>query len=96
MRGRWLHTALVIVLLNALVAIVSAVVGLLILLALTGVPLWLFSIVVSAFGALVVPYSAIAYVLLYGNAVADLEGLDPAEPLGEPDPRAQRAPAARH
>jgi hypothetical protein len=94
-RGRWLHTALVIVLLNALVALVSGVVGLLILLALTGVPLWLFSLVVSAFGALVVPYSAIAYVLLYGNAVADLEGLDPAEPLGEPDTRAREAPAAR-
>ena len=39
-----------------------------------GIPLWLFSTFVTAFAALLVPYTAIAATLLYGDARAEHEG----------------------
>ena len=80
-QGRWLHTAAVIALLNAVVAVVGGVVGLLLLVLLSGLPLWLFSILVTASSTLVVPYTAIAMVLLYGDARAEQEEREPAESL---------------
>jgi len=69
-RGRWGHTAAVVALLTELTAAFSLFVGLGILLAVPGLPLWLFSVVLSSFTMLVVPYVALSYVLLYGDAVA--------------------------
>jgi hypothetical protein len=80
-KGRWFHTATVIVLLNVLVGLVAAVAGLVLLVLLTGLPLWLFSILVTMSSALVVPFTAIAMVLLYGDAKAELEGEQRAERL---------------
>ena len=62
------------------VAVVAAG-GLLLLMALSGVPLWLFSVIVSAASALIVPWSAIGAVLLYGDAAAEQNELEPAELL---------------
>ena len=91
-RGRWLHTAVIVVALNALVGVIAVTVGLVLLVLLTGIPLWLFSILVSASSAVIVCYSAASFVLLYGDARAQLEELEPAEPL---DPAAVRPRAAR-
>ena len=74
-RGRWLHTALVIALLNGAVALLALVVGLLILLVATGLPLWLFAAIVSLVSALTVPIAAIAMTLLYGDAIAEQQGM---------------------
>ena len=75
-RGRWLHTALVIALLNGAVALLALVFGLLILLVATGLPLWLFAATVSLVSALTVPIAAIAMTLLYGDAIAEHESGD--------------------
>ena len=80
-RGRWFHTAGVFMLLNAFVGLVAGAAGLLLLMALSGVPLWLFSIIVSASSALIVPWSSIGAVLLYGDAAAEQNELEPAELL---------------
>ncbi len=80
-RGRWLHVAGVVLLLNGVVALVNAVVGLLLLLVLSGLPLWAFSVIVTVFAALVVPYASIGLILLYGDAVAQDDGIEVAEPL---------------
>ncbi|MCP4224785.1 MAG: hypothetical protein GY773_15725 [Actinomycetia bacterium] len=78
-RGRWWHTLGSIILLNLIVAVAAAIVGLVFLVALAGVPLWLFSVLVTAVLVLVVPYPAIAMVLLYGDARAEQEGAERAE-----------------
>ena len=79
--GHWFHTAAVIVLLNGLVALFSLVVGMVVLVVFSGLPLWLFSILVSSFSVLVVPYTAIAFVLLYGDRVAEEVDAEPAAQL---------------
>ncbi|NNE72494.1 MAG: Vps62-related protein [Acidimicrobiales bacterium] len=79
--GRWLHTAGVMALANALVAGLAILVGMALLLILADVPLWLFSIIVTASSALVVPVTAIVSVLLYGDAVAEANDAAPAEKL---------------
>lgn len=85
-RGRWFHTAAMVVVLNALVGAVAVAVGLVLLVLLTGVPLWLFSILVSASSAVFVCYSAVAFVLLYGDARAQFEELEPADRPGAVTP----------
>ncbi len=91
-RGRWFHTAAIVVALNALIGLVAVSVGLVLLILLAGIPLGLFSVLVSASSAVVVCFSAAAFVLLYGDARAQLEGLGPAEPLHS---AAAPAPAER-
>ena len=70
-RGRWWHTAAVLVVLNAAVLTVSTVAGLLLLVVTASLPLWLFSALLTAVGAIVVPYGAIGATLLYGDARAE-------------------------
>lgn len=72
-RGRWFHTAIVLLSLNGLVLLFTSIVGLLLLIIFAGIPLWLFSTIVTAFAALVVPYTTISATLLYGDARAELE-----------------------
>ena len=59
--------------LNGLVLLFTSIVGLLLLIIFAGIPLWLFSTIVTAFAALVVPYTTISATLLYGDARAQLE-----------------------
>jgi hypothetical protein len=70
-RGRWFHTALVVAILNAVIAVATTTVGLLLLVTLQPLPLWAFSLLVSLTSVLVVPLAAIAQTLLYGDAVAE-------------------------
>lgn len=78
-RGRWWHTAILIASFNAVIVVTGFVFSLLVLLLLPSLPLWIFSAIVALANALVVPFVAVAQLLLYGNAVAEQEALDPAE-----------------
>jgi hypothetical protein len=80
-RRRWFHTLVVLFALSALVFLFAVIVGLLLLIVFAGIPLWLFSIFLTAFAALLVPYTAIAATLLYGDARAEREAAVRAEML---------------
>ena len=68
---RWLHTALVVVTLQLLVALLGAIAGLLALIVVNGLPLGFYSVIASVGGVLVLPYLASSTALLYGNVVAE-------------------------
>ncbi|MGA9277949.1 hypothetical protein [Ilumatobacter sp.] len=70
-RGRWWHTAIMIGLFNLLVGASGAIVGLLLLVLVAGIPLWLFSGLVTLVYSLIVPLAAVAQTLLFGDAVAE-------------------------
>ena len=78
-RGRWWHTAILIASFNAVIVVAGFVFSLLVLLLLPSLPLWIFSAIVALANALVVPFVAVAQLLLYGNAVAEQDALDRAE-----------------
>jgi hypothetical protein len=80
--GRWWHTAIMIGLFNLLVAGSGLVVGLLLLVLFAGIPLWLFSGVITLVYALIVPLAAVAQTLLFGDALAQSRGLE-IEPLDD-------------
>ena len=78
-RHRWFHTAVIAAALNGAVGLVALVVALLILVIAAGLPIWMFSALVSLVYALVVPLAAIAMSLLHGDAVAERTGAPRAE-----------------
>jgi hypothetical protein len=73
-RGRWWHTALVTAVINASTTATALFVGLLLLVVVSGIPLWIFSALISLVYVLVAPLAAIAMTLLYGDARAEAEG----------------------
>jgi hypothetical protein len=75
-RGRWFHTAIVSAGLNGLVLMSAVVVGLLLLVLVPSLPLWAFSALTAVVYAFLVPLAAISMTLLYGDAVAEQEGLE--------------------
>jgi hypothetical protein len=81
-KGRWFRTAVVFVVVNLVVLLGGTVLGLVLLLVTTGLPLWVFSLLVTTVGALLTPYSAAAVTLLYGDARAAeaRSAQEPAEP----------------
>jgi hypothetical protein len=78
-RGRWFRTAVVVGVLNAAVGAIALVVALLLLIVASGLPLWLFSVLVSIVYTCTVPFAAVATTLLYGDAVAEQEEADQAD-----------------
>ena len=80
-RGRWLHTALMISIFGALPFVTALITGLVLLLLVAGLPLWLFSAGMAVVYAVLVPLTATAQTLLYGDAVAELRESDRAEPV---------------
>ncbi len=87
--GRWWHTAVMVGLFNLLVVVSGLVFGLLLLVLFAGIPLWIFSGLISLVYAMIVPLAAVAQTLLFGDAVAqqhDLEHddnpVDTAVPVG--------------
>jgi hypothetical protein len=72
--GRWWRTALVVAHTNAAVLLGGAVIGLVMLLVFTSLPLWLLSVVVSVVSALLMPLAALTVTLLYGDEVAARAG----------------------
>jgi len=79
-RGRWFHTAIAVAFLNGALALATTTIGLLLLVSLQTLPLWAFSLLVSLTSVLLVPLLAIAQTLLYGDAVAEREGAEVAQP----------------
>jgi len=77
--GRWWHTAVMVALLNLLVALSGAVVGLTLLVVVAGIPMWLFSALITLVYAFIAPLAAVALTLLFGDAVAESRG-EPTEP----------------
>jgi hypothetical protein len=82
-RGRWFHTAAVVAVVNLAVVATAFTVALLLLVLATGIPLWLFSALVSMVYGLVVPLAAIALTLLYGDSRAEHAGQELPE-VGRP------------
>jgi hypothetical protein len=70
-RGRWWHTGVVTALINVVVGTTGLVIGVLLLVAFTGLPLWALSLIVTLVNVLIMPLGAIAVTLLYGDAVAE-------------------------
>jgi hypothetical protein len=86
-RGRWFHTALVTFVVTLLIGSVGVVVGLLLLVIFTGLPLWALSLIVAACDVLVMPYLALVMTYLYGDAVASsmaVRAADAVEPAPAP------------
>ena len=80
-RGRWWHTALVTAVINVSTTATALFVGLLLLLVASGIPLWIFSALVSLVYVLVAPLAAISITLLYGDARAEAAGEEAAPPV---------------
>jgi hypothetical protein len=70
-RGRWWHTALFAGVVNIVLGGAGLVVGLILLVAFTGLPLWTLSVAITVVSVFVMPLGAIAMTLLYGDAVAE-------------------------
>jgi hypothetical protein len=69
-RGRWWHTALVTFVVTLVLGTVGIVVGLLLLVLFTGLPLWALSLIVTLCDVLLMPYLALVMTYLYGDALA--------------------------
>ena len=69
-RKRWWHTALVTLIVVLLIGTVGVIVGLLLLVIFTGLPLWALSAIIAACEVLAMPYGALVMTFLYGDAVA--------------------------
>jgi len=80
-RGRWLHTAIVSIALTGMVVVSGTVVGVVLLVLVSGIPLWLFSGLVSIVYAVLVPLAAIALTLLYGDAAEEHDATQLDEPV---------------
>jgi hypothetical protein len=69
-RRRWWRTALVVVIVTVVIGAAGVVVGLVLLITFTGLPLWALSAIVVACDVVVMPYGALVMTYLYGDAVA--------------------------
>ena len=77
--GRWWHTAIMVTLFNGLVALSGLAFGLVMLVVFAGLPMWMFSALVTLIYALVVPVTSAAQAMLYGDAVAERQGAEKAD-----------------
>ena len=87
-KGRWWHTAIMVTAINLIVTATGLVVGLLLLVLVAGIPLWLFSGLITLALALIVPLAAVGMTLLFGDAVAESRDMDP-----DPEPIAADTPS---
>ena len=70
MRHRWLHTAVVTLLVWAVVTVAGVAAGLLLLVLFTGLPLWAVTGIAMLVETTLMPAGAAAMTLLYGDARA--------------------------
>jgi hypothetical protein len=70
-RHRWVHTAVITGLVWVVVNVAAALVGLLLLVTFTGLPLWVVTLAGVMCQVLLTPLGAIALTLLYGDARAE-------------------------
>jgi hypothetical protein len=74
-RRRWWHTALVVASVSAVVFGSGFVVSLLALVLFSSLPLWSLSVISATVSATVLPLGGLALTLLYGDAVAQSDGV---------------------
>ena len=79
-RGRWLHTALVALLVWSAVHATAILIGLIVLVVATSLPLWAVTTTVVACEVALTPLGAICMTLLYGDAAAAERPTAPAAP----------------
>jgi hypothetical protein len=70
-RGRWWHTAVVVVLIWAGIHALGILIGLILLVSFTSLPLWSLTLIVLVVEVALTPLGAIALTLLYGDAAAE-------------------------
>ena len=85
-RRRWWHTALVTGVTVAIVNGLGIVVGLVLLVVFTGLPLWALSAMVALCNILVMPFGALVMTYLYGDAVGGTTIGTDGEPRAGPVP----------
>ena len=85
-RKRWFHTAIATLLVWAVIAGVGMIVGLVLLVFFTGLPLWALSAVIAFCDVLLMPYGALVLTYLYGDAVASQRSADADPELGRVHP----------
>ena len=78
--GRWLHTAVVAAVINGAINLLALGLALMLLVGASSIPLWLFAGLIALVYALTVPLAAVAFTLLYGDAVAEYEQVARGEP----------------
>ena len=69
-RKRWWHTAVVALAVVVVINTVGLIVGLLVLIVFTGLPVWALSVVVVVCNLLAMPFGALIMTFLYGDAIA--------------------------
>ena len=79
--GRWWHTGVMIALFSGLLLVSATVFGLILLVAIPGLPLWLFSGLMALIYVLLTPLTAVAQTLLYGDAFAEQLEAETPEPV---------------
>ncbi len=79
--GRWWHTGFIIAVFRGFTGLFAIVLGLLLLVTVTGLPLWLVSAFITLAYVLAVPGSSVAMAMLHGDSVAEKEGAEKAEPV---------------
>ena len=89
-RGRWWRTAFTLALFSLLATVINTALQLVLLVVLSGAPLWLYLAISFAATGVVVPLVATPAVLLYGNAAA--EARDGASGRGGADAALTAAP----
>jgi hypothetical protein len=72
-RHRWWHTAVMVVLVWAGIHAIGILLGLVLLVTFTSLPLWTLTVIVLVAEIALTPLGAIALTLLYGDAAADRE-----------------------
>ncbi|MGC4111977.1 MAG: Vps62-related protein [Nocardioides sp.] len=72
-RHRWWHTAVIVVLVWAGIHILGVLLGLIMLISFTSLPLWSLTLFVLVVEVALTPLGAIALTLLYGDAAAELD-----------------------
>jgi hypothetical protein len=80
-RHRWWHTAVIVILVWAGIHAIGILLGLILLIAFTSLPLWTLTVIVLVVEIALTPLGAIALTMLYGDAAAERE-----EEIREPDP----------
>jgi hypothetical protein len=85
-RGRWWHTALITLAVIVTIVGFGIVVGLLVLVLFTGLPLWALSAVIALCNLVAMPFGALVMTYLYGDAIAveDAAVVDDEEVVAEP------------
>ncbi len=91
-KHRWWHVAWIVALLNLATVFVAIVTAMLLLIAFSFLPLWSFTVIAALVFGVVVPYTATAFALIYGDRVA--AAAEPSSSAGVDDPAAElTAPA---